>query len=109
MTPEAADQHFDALNRLWSIANGGSGQCRYVAEFLLGLYNGLRFPFDLTSLRALDSDIVRDCLAVLALDSTKVGEVHILLGLPCERFEKLVSDWEIEECKVWSNSNEEGR
>ena len=92
------DEQFDALKRLWQIANGGSGQCRYVAAFLLGLYNGPRFPFDLTNLRALDTEIVQDCLTVLAMDSTRAAEVHSLLGVPSERFEQLAEDWGIKEC-----------
>lgn len=44
----------EALRRLVRIAKGDSGQCRYVASFLLGLYNGFRFKFDLTDFRAID-------------------------------------------------------
>lgn len=90
------DEQFAALQRLWRIANGNSGQCRYVAAFLLGLYNGPRFPFDLTSFRALDTAIVEDCLKVLAMDSTRIGEVHTLLGVPSEQFAQLAEDWNIE-------------
>lgn len=89
----------EALRRLWGIANGHSGQCRYIAAFLLGLYNGNRFPFDLTSFRALDDEIVADCLAVLATDSRARYEVHVLLGVPGKAFEKLASDWRIQERK----------
>lgn len=90
-TPE----QLDALQRLWRIANGHSGQCRYVAAFLLGLYNGNRFPFDLTNFRALDAEIVADCLAVLEMDSCPSAEVHVLLGVPGQAFEKLAQDWRI--------------
>lgn len=31
----------EALKRLVAVAQGNSGQCRHVASFLLGLYNGL--------------------------------------------------------------------
>lgn len=35
----------EALRRLWEIANGHSGQCRVVARFLLGLYNGEEYEW----------------------------------------------------------------
>ena len=54
-----------ALQRLFTVANRDSGQCRYIARFLLGLYNGMRFPFDLTDLRAIDDDLFEDCMHVL--------------------------------------------
>lgn len=88
-------EQIEALRRLWGIAQGNSGQCRYVAAFLLGLYNGNRFPFDLTNFRALDEEIVADCLAALAMDSRPAAEVHVLLGVPGKAFEKLASDWRI--------------
>ena len=87
--------HMEALHRLWKIANGNSGQCRYVARFLLGLYNGTRFPFDLTDFRCLDDEIFRDCLQVLALDHRPVSEVHVLLGVPGVAFEDLATDWRV--------------
>lgn len=65
-----------ALRRLLPIAQGNSGQCRYVAAFLLGLYNGLRFPFDLSDLRCLDSSIFDDCMTVLRMDHTPEREVQ---------------------------------
>lgn len=94
------ENDIEALHRLWRIANGHSGQCRYVAAFLLGLYNGNRFPFDLTSLRALDDEIVADCLAVLAMDSRPSAEVHVLLGVPGQAFEELAADWRIRDRRL---------
>ena len=40
-----------ALKRLVDVAQGSSGQPPRVARFLLGLYNGYSYPFDLTELR----------------------------------------------------------
>lgn len=93
MTP--TPHQLEALHRLWKIANGHSGQCRRVAAFLLGLYNGERFPFDLTDFRGLDTDIFQDCLAVLAMDYTPYAEVHDLLCVPGAEFEQLAADWGI--------------
>lgn len=95
--PAFIQEGWNAMRQLWNIAQGSSGQCRYVAEFLLGLYNGPRFPFDLTSLRALDTDIAQDCLAALKLDATGLKEVHRWLNEPSEAFEQLATDWGIEE------------
>lgn len=87
----------EALVRLWRIANRDTGQSRRVAAFLLGLYNGPRFKFDLTDCRGVDTEILRDMLTVLVMDSRPWAEVHELLAqaLPGERvdFERLAADW----------------
>lgn len=82
-----------ALDRVWKHAQGLTGQCRITSAFLLGLYNGRRFPFDLTSFRGLDDDLVRDCLIVLELDATPRAEVHELLEVPGAEFEALAQRW----------------
>lgn len=91
-----ADQ-LAALNRLWTIANHPSGQCRTVAKFLLGLYNGDRFPFDLTDFRSLDTEIFQDCLQVLVMDQNPEREVHDVLGVPGNEFERLAQEWRVED------------
>lgn len=65
-----------ALRRLLPIAQRDTGQSRRVARFLLGLYNGDRYPFDLTELRGLDQAIFDDCIRVLTMDSMARQEVH---------------------------------
>lgn len=57
-----------ALARLIEIGCGHSGQCRHVRRFLIGLYCGSDWPFDLTDLRCVDRAIQEDALAVLAMD-----------------------------------------
>ncbi len=92
------DSQISALNRLWKIANGHSGQCKVVAKFLLGLYNGTRFLFDLTDLRGLDESIFTDCMTVLHMDARNTyAEVHVLLNVPGVAFETLAKDWKIKE------------
>jgi hypothetical protein len=87
-----------AAQRLWNHANGDAGQCRMTARFLLALYNGSRFPFDLTYLRGLDTDLVMDCLMVLAADSSgRSREPHELLGVPGKSFEELANHWGVED------------
>lgn len=82
-----------ALRRLFEIAHGDTGQCKRVAAFLLGLYNGTRFKFDLTDLRCLDTKIHEDCLAVLRLDHPCKQEVHRYFPNGGEAFERLAESW----------------
>ena len=42
---------------------------RVAAHLLLGLYNGTRFPFDLTDLRCLDSENLQLALTLLQFDA----------------------------------------
>lgn len=84
-----------ALQRLLNIAQGHSGQCKYVAEFLLGLYNGNRFKFDLTDFRCLDTAIFVDCLEVLKMDHCPVREVHLYFQNGGKIWEQLAKDWGI--------------
>lgn len=65
-----------ALQRLMAVARRPTGQGDRIARFLLGLYNGKRFPFDLTELRGLDFELFEDCLRVLRKDYQPVQEVH---------------------------------
>jgi len=65
-----------ALFRLLPIASGDTGQSNVVALFLLGLYDGQRFPFDLTELRRLDRQLLVDCLSLLEMDAYAQREVH---------------------------------
>lgn len=74
---ELLEAGIDALKRLYQVAQGDSGQCRYIARFLLGLYNGSRFPFDLTDLRPIDDALFDDCMKVLRMDArVRQQEVH---------------------------------
>jgi len=84
-----------ALERLMPIAeHGETGQGRYVAAFLLGLYNGQRFPFVLTNLRGLDACIMDECLAVLRMDMKACQqEVHNYFDNGGERFEAIAERW----------------
>lgn len=78
-----------ALLRLANIATGDTGQAGTVRRFLLGLYNGHRWPFDLTTLRGLDKDLFDDCIAVLTLDArATIKEVHCYFKNGGELFER---------------------
>lgn len=99
-----------ALVRLWNVTqqHRGTSGGRVCAHVLLGLYNGPRFPLDLTELRLLDPDLLHDALEVIGADSARcVREVHQWLNVVTgrhdfgQRFERLAHDWKIKgRCKV---------
>lgn len=95
MNNSTLDPGVAALERLLNIARGHSGQCKHVAGFLLGLYNGNRFKFDLTDFRCIDTAIFLDCLEVLKMDHTPVREVHLYFEDGGRIWEQLAMDWRI--------------
>ena len=94
--PKIREEGKAALQRLLPVAHRNSGQSEKVAGFLLGLYNGPRFPYDMTNLRCLDQDIFEDCMAVLRMDSTPEKEVHQYFEGGGKIFEQLAKDWGLE-------------
>lgn len=82
-----------ALNRLTPIALSNSGQSRVVGCFLLGLYNGEDFPFDLTDLRSLDLRVFEDCMLVLLMDFSPEVEVHERMPNGGQIWEQLMHKW----------------
>lgn len=99
MRPQVDQEGREALKRLFAVAQGNSGQCRYVAAFLLGLYNGNRFPFDLTNFRAIDGALFDDCVAVMKMDSQPRQEVHRYFEEGGKKFEQLAKDWGLEDAE----------
>ena len=94
VTLPASLQHgVDALIRLLDIAHSNSGQPRIVARFLMSLYNGDRFPFDISDFRCLDSEIFADCLAVLQLDNQFSYQVHRYIQDGENVWERLAKRW----------------
>lgn len=91
--PNANEKGIDALLRLFEIAHRNSGQPRIVARFLLSLYNGDRFPFDLSDFRSLDSEIFEDCLLVLQLDNRWSRQVHRYVEDGDDLCERLAQRW----------------
>lgn len=86
-----------ALYRLYDVAQGDTGQCRVIARFLAGLYNGTRFPFDLTDLRTVDGTLFEDCMATLRMDARHcVQEVHNYFDNGSRRWENMIRDWKLE-------------
>lgn len=78
-----------ALFRLLPVALSDTGQSSVVARFLLGLYNGRRFPMDMTELRRLDRALLVDCLAVLEIDHQPETEIHLYVENGGALFEEM--------------------
>lgn len=77
-----SDQQRAALRRLYEHvkAHPGTSGSNTCAKLLLGLYNGRRFPFDLTDLRALDAGLFAAAMIVIDMDARQTWcEVHVLL------------------------------
>lgn len=74
--PEVREAGVAALKRLLEVAQRDTGQSGVVALFLLGLYNGRDFKFDMTELRRLDRNLFEDCLTLLRMDNNPEKEVH---------------------------------
>lgn len=82
-----------ALARLFKLASqSDTGQAGVLAAFLLGLYNGRRFRFDLTDLRRLDWGLHDDCMAVLRMDASPAQEVHMYIENGSWAFEQMARD-----------------
>lgn len=91
--PEIRRIGVQALIRLVRVAQSDTGQSARIGRFLLGLYNGPRYPFDLTNLRAIDIDLWDDCMAVLAMDQAPEREVHKLIDNGAAIFAEFERRW----------------
>lgn len=89
-----------ALVKLWNLTqeHRGTSGARAAAGVLLGLYNGTRFPLDLTDLRVLDDEFLRAALAVIGA-AARCQDVHDWLNHIAgrrdfgARFEHLAHAW----------------
>ncbi len=61
-------------------AHPTSGQAKRLVRFLAGVYNGEDYPFDLTELRALDTQLANASLDYLNYDRLGIDEVHTHLA-----------------------------
>ena len=88
-----APEKLMALENLWRHAQGFGSQSKITALFVLGLYDGERFAFDLNTLRDLPSHVVLDCLVSLHMDHASRTNVAQLLGVHADKFERLAKAW----------------
>ncbi|WP_455289620.1 DUF7673 family protein [Cupriavidus necator] len=65
------------------------------ARWLADLYNGQDFPFDLTELRTLDTDLFEHCLAVLRLHREPEVEIHQYFPDGQARWQRLIAKWRL--------------
>lgn len=87
---ELEETGFEALQRLYEVACTDTGQAGVVGRFLLGLYNGQRFAFDLTDLRRLDDALFNDCMQVLTMDARLAPrEIHQYFSEGGRKFERM--------------------
>ena len=91
-----------ALIQLWNCTqrHHGTSGARAAAGVLLGLYNGDRFPFDLVSLRVMDSTYLKAAMEVIFSDASHCQrEVHEWLNQLTgrvdfgRRFERLAHEY----------------
>lgn len=103
----SATEPLHALTQFFILATCHSHSgARVAARLLLGLYNGTRFPFDLTDLRCLDSENLHLALTLLQFDARPQMEVHQWLNQMYGRtdfgmrFEHLAHAWKLKgRCK----------
>ena len=93
MMPKIRKVGEKSLIDLMSVAQGDTGQSGVVAKFLLGLYNGRRFPFDMNEFRRLDRSLMEKCLIVLSMDAEPEKEVHEYFEDGGRLFEELADCW----------------
>ncbi|MEX6717518.1 hypothetical protein AB2C92_07285 [Pseudomonas aeruginosa] len=91
--PEVREAGIAALKRLLEVAKRDTGQSGVVALFLLGLYNGRDFKFDMTELRRLDHSLFEDCLTLLRMDHNPEQEVHQYVENGQAIWQDLRRDW----------------
>lgn len=90
-------QGVNALANLLPVALRDSHQSAVVVRFLLNLYNGPRFPMDMTRLRGLDHELFLDCITILMMDSTQGPEIHNYVENGQEVWEQMANDWGMNE------------
>lgn len=85
------DQIFETLRMLIEIGLGDTDQSRHVRLFLLGLYNGNTWPFNLNRLRRIDKNLQVACLELLKVDTFQpIQEIHRYIESGSEIFRGLV-------------------
>ena len=75
--------------------NPTTGQARRLVWFLAALYNGAECPFDLTELRALDTELANACLDYLNYDRLGRREVHRHLSSGERELRRWIDDYGI--------------
>ncbi|HEX4050656.1 MAG TPA: hypothetical protein VHY19_07265 [Steroidobacteraceae bacterium] len=74
----------------------GTGQARRLVCFLAGVYNGEDYPFDLTDLRGLDTELATACLDYLNYDRLGKIEVHKHLSNGARELHTWIKHYDLE-------------
>jgi len=73
-----------------------TGQAGRLVRFLAAIYNGYDFSFDLTDLRALDTELANACLDYLNYDRLATREVHHHLSGGDQELQRWILDYRVE-------------
>ncbi|HEX4025478.1 MAG TPA: hypothetical protein VHX52_12385 [Steroidobacteraceae bacterium] len=73
-----------------------TGQAGRLVRFLAAIYSGYDFSFDLTELRALDTELANACLDYLNYDRLAKREVHHHLAEGARELQQWIDDYRIE-------------
>jgi hypothetical protein len=73
-----------------------TGQAGRLVRFLAAIYNGYDFSFDLTELRALDTELANACLDYLNYDRLAKHEVHHHLAGGSRELQEWIRDYRVE-------------
>lgn len=83
----AHDSGVPALKRLYEFSQGSSKESNIVGLFLMSLYDGRRFPFNLQLLKELSPSNLTACIAVIHLEYNARQEIYEYLALSIKDFE----------------------
>lgn len=75
--------------------NPTTGQAGRLMRFLAAIYNGYDFSFDLTELRALDTELANACLDYLNYDRLGKAEVHKHLAAGDRELQNWIRDYRV--------------
>lgn len=73
-----------------------TGQAGRLVRFLAAIYNGYDFSFDLTELRALDTELANACLDYLNYDRLGKREVHHHLAVGERELQSWIREYRLE-------------
>lgn len=85
----AHDAGIPALERLYELAQGVTHESYIAGLFLVGFYDGKRFPFNLSRLKELQPSNFMDCMLVMHLEFQARQEIYDYLELEVTDFEQM--------------------
>lgn len=85
------EAHKQALSKVLRMALDDCGGSRVCRDFLLSLYNGRAYPFDMNGLRNLDGGLYAACITIMNIDCrpNPPMEIHCWFTNGDEVFDRL--------------------